>query len=111
MHKYLIEQLKKGRLNMSLRQSDVTKLTGIKANTLSNYENGVSEPDIDTYLMLCKIYGLDYACIIEKAYDLKTETDIILSQGEESFIKKYRSLSEESKKIVNMILNNECHHS
>ena len=49
MNEYLISKLKEGRLSKGLKQSDVTKFTGIKNTTLSNYENGVTEPDIDTF--------------------------------------------------------------
>ena len=38
MNSYLIEKLKEGRLNKGLKQSDVTRLIGIKNTTLSNYE-------------------------------------------------------------------------
>lgn len=49
MNEYLVAQLKQGRLDKGLKQSDVTKLTGIKNTTLSNYENGITEPNIDTF--------------------------------------------------------------
>ena len=55
MNKYIIEKLKEGRSNANLKQSEVAKKLGVKANTLSNYENGVSEPDIDTFCALCDI--------------------------------------------------------
>ena len=52
MNRYIIEKLREGRVNAKLKQSDVAKLIGIKGNTLSNYENGVSEPSIDTFCAL-----------------------------------------------------------
>ena len=70
MNEYLIFQLKEGRRKKGLKQSDVTKYTGIKNTTLSNYENGVTEPDIDTFLQLCKLYELNYAEIIGEAYGI-----------------------------------------
>ena len=64
MNKYIIEKLKEGRSNANLKQSEVAKKLGVKANTLSNYENGVSEPDIDTFCALCDIYKLDPSDIL-----------------------------------------------
>lgn len=34
------------------------------------YENGITEPDIDTFLQLCELYELDYAGILAEAYAL-----------------------------------------
>lgn len=108
MHQYLIDKIKEGRKNKGLKQSDVFELTGIKPNTISNYENGVSEPDIDTYLLLCKIYDLDYSNILETAYNLKSYSNVIhLDGNEQEHIKKYRSLNNDGKEIVDMILNRE----
>ncbi|MCR0576255.1 helix-turn-helix domain-containing protein, partial [[Clostridium] innocuum] len=107
MNQYLVDKLKEGRLNKGLRQSDVSKLTGIKPNTLSNYENGVSEPDIDTYLELCKIYDLDCASILDTAYNLKNDIDFSISAHEENIIKKYRNLDEYGKDMVDTVLQKE----
>ena len=42
MNEYLVTKLKEGRINKGLKQSDVAIKIGVKGNTLSNYENGVS---------------------------------------------------------------------
>ena len=46
---------------------DVAKLINVAPNTLSQYENGVSEPSIDTLTKLAKIYqvSLDYLILGE----------------------------------------------
>lgn len=48
-------------LDIFIKQSDVARKIGVKGNILSNYENGISEPDIDTFCALCDIYDLDPA--------------------------------------------------
>lgn len=107
MNQYLIDMLKEGRLKKGLRQSDVSKITGIKANTISNYENGVSEPDIDTYLELCKLYELDYISIMEFAYNIKNNSDVILSTNEKDLITSYRKLDVYGKDTINQVLKSE----
>lgn len=98
MNSYLVEQIKEGRLRKKLKQSDVAKMLGIKGNTLSNYENGVSEPDIDTFLKLCEIYELDYASILEEAYKYRSPNiDFSLNEKEQDIILSYRSLSDAGK--------------
>lgn len=107
MNKYLIDMLKKGRSETGYTQAQVAKMLGIKGNTLSGYETGASEPDIDTYLQLCKIYNLDYVSILEKAYNLKPMDEIALSAEEQNHIKKFRSLDEYGKDMVDTVLQKE----
>ncbi len=97
MNEYLISKLKEGRINKGLKQSDVTKCTGIKNTTLSNYENGVTEPDIDTFLQLCEFYELDYAGILAEAYGLSVQgEDFKIKPSEIEYVKKYRFISDYS---------------
>lgn len=107
MNSYLVEQIKEGRLRKKLKQSDVAKKLGIKGNTLSNYENGVSEPDIDTFLKLCEIYELDYASILEEAYNYRSPNiDFSLNEKEQDIILSYRSLSDDGKSFAENTLKN-----
>ncbi len=112
MNEYLVSQLKKGRLDKGLKQSDVTKLTGVKNTTLSNYENGVTEPDIDTFMRLCKLYNLDYPAILAEAYGFKVpRMDFIVKPSEMEHIEKYRSLDPVGQTIVSTVLNLELERS
>ena len=105
MNSYLIRKLKEGRLEKGLKQSDVTRLTGIKNTTLSNYENGVTEPDIDTFLQLCELYELDYAEILGEAYGLNVQgSDFDIKPSEIEHIKKYRALDAHGKDMVDTVL-------
>lgn len=97
MNEYLISKLKEGRINKGLKQSDVTQFTGIKNTTLSNYENGITEPDIDTFLQLCELYELDYAGILAEAYGLSVQgEDFKIRPSEIEVAKKYRLISTHS---------------
>lgn len=94
MNEFLIAKLKEGRINKGLKQSDVTQFTGIKNTTLSNYENGITEPDIDTFLQLCELYELDYAGILAEAYGLSVQgEDFKIRPSEIEIAKKYRYIS------------------
>ena len=108
MNRYLIDQLRHGRLNKNLKQSDVTKKTGIKNTTLSNYENGVTEPDIDTFLQLCQLYELDFVSIIEEAYGISVPNkDFSIKPSEIKLIKRFRELDEHGKKTVTDVMTSE----
>ena len=110
MNAYLITQLKQGRLNKGLKQSDVTTLTGIKNTTLINYEHGITEPDIDTFLLLCELYHLNYATILAEAYGLKISgTDFNIKPSEMECIEKYRNLDDFGRETVDMIIEREAY--
>ena len=112
MNEYLISKLREGRINKGLKQSDVTKFTGIKNTTLSNYENGITEPDIDTFLQLCELYGLDYATILGEAYGLSiVGADFNIKPSEIELIKKYRKLDEHGIEMVDFTLKKEWERS
>ena len=108
MNKYIIKKLKEGRTNASLKQSEVAKKLGVKANTLSNYENGVSEPDIDTFCALCDIYKLNPSDILGEAYGLGVQGESFkIKPSEIDHIKKYRDLDPHGKETVNIALERE----
>ena len=48
--------LKALRVNADLKRSQVSEATGITENTLANYENFVSKPDIDKAITLASFY-------------------------------------------------------
>lgn len=108
MNRYLIEKLKEGRTNAKLKQSEVAEKIGIKGNTVSNYENGVSEPDIDTFCTLCDIYNIDPSELLNEAYGLGIQgEDFKIKPSEIEQVKKYRFISERSPdgaKVVDSVL-------
>lgn len=108
MNDCLVEQLKKARVAKKLKQSDVAKMIGVKGNTLSNYENGVSEPDIDTFCALCDIYELDPAEVLGEAYGLNVQgSDFDIKPSEIEMLKDYRSLDEHGQEVVRILLQKE----
>lgn len=112
MNEYLVSQLKKGRLNKGLKQSDVFQKTGIKNTTLSNYENGVTEPDMDTFLALCELYELDFVSLMEEAYGIKVPgKNFHIKPSEMELLNKYNHLDEHGKEMVDFTLTKEWERS
>lgn len=112
MNEKLIEILKNGRLQKKLKQSTVAEKIGVKSNTISNYENGVSEPDIDTFCALCDIYNLDPARVLGEAYGLNIQgTNFSIKPSEIDHIKSYRNLDTHGQHMVNVVLKEEQHRS
>lgn len=112
MNEYLVSQLKKGRLDKGLKQSDVSKKTGIKNTTLSNYENGVTEPDMDTFLALCELYELDFVSLMEEAYGIKVPgKNFHIKPSEMELLKRYNDLDPHGKEMVDFTLEKEYERS
>lgn len=106
MNELLVERLKEARNNKGLKQQEVADQLGIKANTISNWEKGRTEPDIDTFVKLCQIYQIDCATLLSEVYAFKRiSNDISLMEYE--YIKKYRDLDDFGRENVHYILNRE----
>ncbi|BBI32450.1 helix-turn-helix domain-containing protein [Cohnella abietis] len=52
----IAKRLRAARERKNLTQVDVKKRTGINNKTLSGYENSVSEPDLETLMILSELY-------------------------------------------------------
>ena len=107
MNSNLINIIVKGRQDSKLKQSEVGKLLGIKGNTISDWERGRTEPDIDSYIKLCKIYDINPAEALNSVYGLNDNEDFLLTKFETSHIKKYRTLDTHGKDMVDTVLGKE----
>lgn len=106
MNELLVERLKEARNNKGLKQQEVADQLGIKANTISNWEKGRTEPDIDTFVKLCRIYQIDCADLLSDVYAFKRiGNDISLVEYEN--IKKYRDLDDHGREMVDFTLQKE----
>ena len=61
------ERLKSVRLENGMTQKDVYEKLGVSPNGYASYEQGRTEPNIDTIIKLCKIFDVsaDYFLGIE----------------------------------------------
>ncbi|HIV85429.1 MAG TPA: helix-turn-helix domain-containing protein [Candidatus Monoglobus merdigallinarum] len=93
-NKDLSKKLKQARLNNGLTQKEVYDRFKIKQARFSAWENGISEPDVKTFLELCKTYGIDdiysYFCAPDTKYN-STEMNAELAQA----VLKLKSLSQD----------------
>lgn len=104
MNSIILKILKEARVSKKYNQADVGKAIGVKGNTIGNYENGVTEPDIDTFIALCKFYEISYIEVLQAAYGTNTE---LYSISEKNLIKKYRQLDADGKERIDTMLDME----
>ena len=93
--------LKNTREDLDLTQLKVMELTGINHKTLSGYENGVAEPDLQALATLCRLYRISMDAVI----GLRPAPDaLVLNKQEKELISLYRSLPSEGRKDLNRLL-------
>ena len=93
------EQLKIARKQKSLSQAALGKLLGVQAQTIGRWENGKSEPNLETINKLCKILNIPIYSLISK------EADYQLNYDEAFIINKYRELNDDGKQMIINLLN------
>lgn len=94
------DKIKERRLELGLTQLQLSELTGIKKNTISNYENNVSSPSEENIFKIMEALK----CDANYLFEWFENEDLILSVGEKRFIKKYRQLDDYGKEAVDNIL-------
>lgn len=94
------DKIRERRLELELTQFHLSQLTGIKKNTISNYENNVSSPNEENIFKLMEALKCDANYLFEWA----EIEDLNLSLEEKKHIRKYRILDEYGQEAVDTIL-------
>lgn len=93
--------LKNTREDLDLTQLKVMELTGIHHKSLSGYENGVAEPDLQTLATLCRLYRLSMDTVL----GLRPAPDSLsMTRSEKELIVLYRKLPAEGRKALTALL-------
>ena len=96
----IINELKKEK---GLTNLQLAKLAGTTLSTIDKITAGINQnPKLDTLKAICKVLG----CSLNDFEDSPTVTTF--SELEKTHIKKYRTLDEHGKKLVDNVLNLEC---
>ena len=105
MNEILLNLLRAARLSKNMQQKEVADFMGVRGSTISNWENGRSQPDIDEFVKLCSIYGVNYADFLTKAYGDITFQENIYTPEEVAHLQKYRALDDNGRATVDSVLN------
>lgn len=101
------EKIKSARLSKGLTQKALAELLGVKHNSVSDWESGKHEPDIDTFERLCWELDITPTYLMGKKSDeeygdivgkLMNNSDIL------DMIEEFESLDSEDKKAVRQII-------
>ena len=96
------ENIKHFRVESDLNQRELAEKLNVKNSAVSNWENGISLPDIETFINLSNIFetSLTEICGLEK----KKNVVYNLSAREKKIIDMYRSLSKKPKEYIYVAL-------
>lgn len=107
MNKLLIKnKLKQLRLDCQLTADEVGNMIGKSGKTVNGWENGRSQPDVETFLKLCDIYKVNDIFTEFNVKDLfaDNKNNFLLSEHEKQVILAYRS-KPEMQNAVDTLLN------
>ena len=90
--------LRRYREKAGMDQGSVGRAIGYSTNTISNWENGVSRPDIDAIPKLCALLGIPLTVFFG------IECDPASPAQEQQLLQDYRSLSARRKKLASQFL-------
>lgn len=48
------------RKSLNMTQTDLANAVGLKKNTIASWEQGLSSPDIDTIVILLRLFNMDF---------------------------------------------------
>ena len=97
--------IKKRRIQIGLTQQQLADMTGIKKNTISNYENDVSSPSEENILKIMAALKCDANYLFNKEEDTQLSVQAAFTEKEVRNMIKYRTLDRYGKKAVDDILN------
>ena len=98
------ERIRKARDSKGLKQSELAELIEVKsAGVISNWEKDINKPDADKIIKLCEVLGISASYLLDYYGN-----SISVSIEEQEHIKKYRTLDEHGKKIVDIVTDVEC---
>ena len=93
------DMLKHLREERGLSQDELARLTQLSKSTISMYENGNREPKFETLEVIADFFNVDMNTLLDKKQPI-----MVLTQQEESHIKKYRQLDADGKEEIDDII-------
>lgn len=116
-------KIKELRIKNNLSQTELAQKVEISQRSISNYENGLTDPDIETLKKLAQYFhttidnlvGLETPYLIDKSQFTQTQLNIIeqiktlqeeACQKIEAYIIGLKSAEEEKQRIINLYKNN-----
>lgn len=103
------DRLKEGRIKAGLTQEQLADKLGVAKSTLSGYEGGNREPTVATIAKALEILNIDANYLYQD--ESKALTKRVISLDDKELLKKYHSLDNHGKEMVDFTLQKEYERS
>ena len=105
----LYDRLKESRIKAGLTQEQLAEKLGVAKSTLSGYESGNREPAVATIAKALEILNIDANYLYQD--ETRELTDLVISLDDKELLKKYHSLDEHGREMVDFTLEKEYERS
>lgn len=105
--KNISKNIAKYREAANISQKELAKRLGVVPSRISNWETGANCPTIDILFEVCEILNVS----INDIYGVYPDSKFVLKYGEQDLLKKYRTLDEHGKEMVDFTLEKEYERS
>ena len=100
--------MREARESKNMKQSDVAEKLGVRLQTVSSWERGKNDIDMDLFVAYCRVCGADFVEILKQAYGDPTQMqDFQCTSDEAELIRRYRLIDERGKRNVRRVLDAE----
>ena len=72
-----MNNLKNARLKKGIRAVDLAKALNVSKQTVSNWENGKRQPDINTLIKLADLYEVSLDYLVGREEEINNDTDLL----------------------------------
>lgn len=93
-------RLKEARQNAGLTQEQLAAQIGVAKTTVTGYEKGNSEPDMEKIEKIMKVLNVDANFLWQDEMQRNGDSHFVLSQKETGLIKMYRNLDNASREFI-----------
>lgn len=102
-----MENLKKLRKQHKLSQQKLADILHISQQSVYKYENNITFPDIETLIRMADFFNtsIDYLVgYTDIPHKIEPVSENMLNEKEQHLLTRYRSLSENKKAIIDLVL-------
>ena len=103
------DRLKEARLSRGLTQEQIAKQIVVAKSTFTGYEKGNSEPSMLTVSKIMNVLKVDANFLWQD--EMNSLTELVVSLDEKVLLRKYRSLDNHGKEMVDFTLEKEYERS
>lgn len=91
------DRLRELRENLGFMQITVSKKIGISNKVLSNYENNISTPDLQTLILICNFYNISANYLLGLEIKENQKETPTTTEDETKVLNYYNRLNDENK--------------